>query len=385
MNRTKKATILYVDDEEYNLITFKDTFRRKFEIFTTTSAKEGIEILKTNKIDLILSDQRMPEMSGVDLLKYSLEKYPELNRILITGYSDIDAIENAINHAHVFQYVQKPWEESKLLKIIENALHIYHLEAENKQQKRELIKAKEKAEESDLLKTEFLSNMSHEIRTPMNGILNFSEILKRTDLTNKKREYFLEIIQNSGNQLMRIIEDILEISKLGTNQVLVEENQVCLNTLLAEQFTIFNEIANEKKLEFNLIKQFTEKENRIVTDNRLLTRIVNTLLENALKFTNEGSVEFGYQLIEIEAKKCMQIYIKDTGIGINAKNKELIFKRFTQEDKELTRNFNGLGLGLSISKANAKLLGGEITFHSKKGKGTTFFVNIPYKPISSQE
>ena len=113
----KKYSILYVDDEESNLIIFKDTFRRKFNVFTAISAKEGIKILDNNIIDLVLSDQRMPQMTGVEFLKYTLEKHPEPNRILITGYSDFDAIENAINNARIFQYIQKPWEEKKLLDI----------------------------------------------------------------------------------------------------------------------------------------------------------------------------------------------------------------------------------------------------------------------------
>ena len=230
----RKFSILYVDDEESNLRIFKDTFRRNYIIFTAISGKEGIEILDNNTIDLVLSDQRMPEMTGVEFLRYTMDKYPEPNRILITGYSDISAIENAINHAHIFQYVQKPWNEKKLSSVIKSALSIYDLEQENKKQKTELIEAKRKAEESDRLKTEFIQNMSHEIRTPLNSILGFSGLIKESELPAKEQGRYIDIILNSGNQLVRVIDDILEISFLETKQVKVIDKKICLNDLFSE-------------------------------------------------------------------------------------------------------------------------------------------------------
>ena len=159
-----------------------------------------------------------------------------------------------------------------------------------------LIKLKEKAEESDQLKTEFINNMSHEIKTPMNGILGFSNFLNNPDLSDAKKNYYINIIQNSGKQLMRIIDDILEISKLGTKQIKTIEEEVCLNDLLLGLFSIFDIKAKENKTPLYLNKGLSDKESIILTDETKLNKIISNLLENALKFTNTGFIEFGYQL-----------------------------------------------------------------------------------------
>jgi len=245
----------------------------------------------------------------------------------------------------------------------------------------ELIIAKERAEESNRLKTEFLNNMSHEIRTPMNGILGFSEFLSTPNLSEERRRYFVQIIQNSGNQLLSIIDDILEISKLETKQVSVSEDEICLNDFLLELFSVFDIRAKENKIPLYFEKGLSDHAATLRTDKTKLHKIVSNLLENALKFTASGYVKLAYRLKD----KQIQIYVEDTGIGISTDKQELIFERFSQADKELSRNFGGLGLGLSIAKENAELLGGNITLESEKGKGSTFFVNIPYKPVNFDE
>jgi PAS domain S-box-containing protein len=244
-----------------------------------------------------------------------------------------------------------------------------------------LIIAKEKAEESDRLKTEFLNNMSHEIRTPMNGILGFSKLLNESNLTDKKRNIFINIIQNSSNQLLHVIDDILEISQLETKQITVKEKPVCLNDVLFELFSVFDVKAKENKTPLYLNKPLSDEESIIYTDKTKLNKIISNLLENALKFTNKGSIKFGYELSKENANSKLVIYVKDTGIGILPEKHEIIFERFSQAEKELSKNVGGLGLGLSIAKENAELLGGKISVDSKVLKGSTFTVTLPYKPV----
>jgi len=250
---------------------------------------------------------------------------------------------------------------------------------ELKKTEKALIKAKEKAEESNQLKTEFIRNISHEIRTPMNAILGFSSLLDEKDLTEEKQKDYISIIQNSGNQLLNILDGILEISRLETKQVKVIEKQVCLNDLLLELFLVFDIKAKEKGIPLYLKTELRDKESTIRTDETKLNKILANLLENALKFTTQGFIEFGYHL----KNNKIEIYVKDTGIGIKLENQEIIFKRFSKEEKSLSQNVGGLGLGLSIAKENAKLFGGIITLQSEKGKGSTFFLSIPYKPVIS--
>ncbi len=247
----------------------------------------------------------------------------------------------------------------------------------------ELTRSKEKAEESDKLKTEFFNNMSHEIRTPLNGILGFTDLLKSTDLTDRKRDQFISIIQNSGNQLLRIIDDIIEISMLETKQVKTIVEEVSLNQLLLELFSVFDIKAKESQIPLYLQRPLNDIESTIFTDQTKLNKILGNLLENALKFTNAGFVEFGYKLIENKDESELEIYVKDTGIGIKPEKQELIFQRFSQEEKDLSQKVGGLGLGLSIAKENTELIGGKITLESKKGEGTVFYVRIPYKPVNT--
>lgn len=391
----KKFSILYVDDEESNLRIFKNTFRREYNIFIAKSAKEGIDILTNNSIDIILSDQRMPEMTGVQFLKYTQKTYPQLHRILITGFTDFSALQNAINDAKIFQYIQKPWHEKDLRNTIEEALRVYKLEQENeklnselldtnenltkvnlelKETNEELLISKNKAEESDRLKSAFLSNISHEIRTPMNGIIGFSEILMEHEVPEEQRKEYLGIIIKSCKQLTNIIDDIIEVSRLASSKVKVQFEKLDINFFFNSLIERYSNLTNNK-VDFIANNEIKDIDREIISDEIKLKKILSNLIDNAVKYTSEGYV----QVICRKSDDNIVFVVEDTGIGISDEMKEDIFDYFRQEDEESTKEFGGLGLGLSIVRENTKLLNGEIILKSEKGKGSSFLIRIPCK------
>ncbi len=247
----------------------------------------------------------------------------------------------------------------------------------SKEMEAELRKAKQKAEESNKLKSEFLANMSHEIRTPMNGIIGFASLLEDDELSSESRKNYVQVIQNSTRQLLHIIDEILEISKLQTHQVKKVDREININEMLFRCFSEFDKVAKNKGLSLYVKKGLSDKAAHVYVDGDKLHKVIDNLLENALKFAQQGYVEMGYT----RKGDKMTFYVKDTGIGIGPKARELIFEQFSQEDKRLSRSAGGLGLGLSIVKGNVELLNGKIRLESKKGEGSTFFIEIPYQPV----
>ncbi|MEX2428747.1 MAG: PAS domain S-box protein, partial [Bacteroidales bacterium] len=252
---------------------------------------------------------------------------------------------------------------------------------ERKKMIEELVTAKEKAEESDRLKTAFLNNISHEIRTPMNAIVGFSGILNDPGLLPEKRKQFTDMIIQSSDQLLAIIDDIISIASIEAGQKEIQQNEININLrckLLKEQF--FHK-ANDKNVTLSLKTMLADDEAFIITDATKLTQILNNLIGNALKFTPQGYVNFGYGVKDNQ----LEFYIEDSGIGIPLDMQELIFYRFRQVETTSKRNFGGSGLGLSISKAYVELLGGNIWLTSELGKGSTFYFTIPYKKANQEK
>ncbi len=247
---------------------------------------------------------------------------------------------------------------------------------ELRQTNEELIYAKEQAEESDRLKSAFLANMSHEIRTPMNGIIGFAEMLRSTSLSETKREYYINIINKSCNQLLAIINDILDISKIETYQVKIFSNKVNINEIINDLLLSANEQMPEKNITVLANKTLPDDACEIITDEGKLKQILNNLINNALKYTVEGSIEFGYTIKSDQ----IEFYVKDTGIGIPKDKQKIIFERFVRGENYLTGKHGGTGLGLTICKAYIELLDGRIWLESQIDIGTTFFFTIPYNP-----
>ncbi len=240
----------------------------------------------------------------------------------------------------------------------------------------ELVKAKERAEESDRLKTAFLQNMTHEIRTPLNGILGFSSLLQQEDLTYHEIKDYTDIIKKSGERLNETIGNILDISKIETGQVQINQKSIDLNKFLSDLYIFFGPMASIKGLSINFLSPNENQSPEIVVDDGKLNQILTNLLYNAVKFTEAGSIDYSYQIKD----DFIEFYVKDTGRGIPDDQKHRLFKRFAQADLSLTRGYEGAGLGLAICKGLAEILGGKIWFESEFNLGSTFYFTIPYKP-----
>jgi PAS domain S-box-containing protein len=243
----------------------------------------------------------------------------------------------------------------------------------------ELKEAKEHAEESDRLKTSFLANMSHEIRTPMNGIIGFANLLRDPDLPEEKRDLFLKHIDHSSNQLLNIIDDIIDISKIESGQLKISNKPVRINEILDEIYSSFfhrirGDAPGQKLVAFKLKKGKDSNDFTIVTDDFRLSQIFNNLIGNAIKFTKEGHITFGYN---IRDHRHVEFFVSDSGIGIPHNKIRLIFDRFGQVNQERSQQSTGTGLGLPISKSLVDLMGGEMWVESEMGKGTTFYFTLP--------
>jgi len=241
----------------------------------------------------------------------------------------------------------------------------------------ELIEAKEKAEESDRLKSAFLANMSHEIRTPMNAILGFSQLLNIPSLAEKDKQSYLNIINSTGNQLLIIIDDIINISRIEAGIIDLNETEFDLNQIVIETFETLRVNAEMKKVNLTYSVDLKNDKSLIYTDKGKLSQILINLINNALKFTKtDGNVKFGYK---IQNEKIL-FFVKDNGIGINKKDQGVIFERFRQIEHK-GKVYGGTGIGLSIVKAFITKMGGKIWLESKVGEGTIFFFELPNKTI----
>jgi PAS domain S-box-containing protein len=245
------------------------------------------------------------------------------------------------------------------------------------QMEQDLIKARDKAQEADHLKTTFLTNMSHEIRTPMNSILGFSSMLQLKGISRQKRDQYLDIIISRGKHLMEIINDILDITKLDEDQVQITPVQCNLNDIVRELYRTFDNNLRKSKKPVKLIMHsyLPDERSSILTDGFHLQQIIANLLNNSEKFTEEGFIEFGYL---IENEDTLLFYIRDTGIGVTSELQEVIFERFRQADNSFTRIYGGMGLGLSICKGLVTLMGGRIWLESDGKSGSTFYFTVPY-------
>jgi len=261
------------------------------------------------------------------------------------------------------------------LRAANNALR--ETNAKLEEQAEEIIKAKEKAEESDRLKSAFLANMSHEIRTPINGIVGFTQLLREEEYSDEEKKEFYRIIDNNSNQLLQIINDIIDISMIEADQLAIKKGTFSLNKLMDELYETFQhelERVNKQNIQIELLKSMKEGHDFIETDKTRLMQVINNLLNNAVKYTKKGTIQFGYNLL---SNKKIEFFVNDTGIGIDKEKQQIIFDQFRRSNELKSDESGGTGLGLSISKKLIELMDGNISVDSSLNKGSKFTFTLP--------
>ncbi|NOX47828.1 MAG: PAS domain S-box protein [Chlorobi bacterium] len=279
------------------------------------------------------------------------------------------------------------WESANIFPLKDETGKITHFIAQKeditarKEMEQDLIDARDKAEESDSLKSAFLANMSHEIRTPMNAIIGFSQLLSEPGNPPDEQNHFIELIQNSGNDLLALINDIIDISKIEAGQVKVFKSDYFIDNVLSELYDVFSGLLKTKGKEEKLVLNYERPKNAgkaiIFTDIERFRQIFTNLLNNAIKFTDSGTIEFGFKIGKDKGNSVFEFYVSDTGIGIEKDKQDIIFNSFRQANDSNTRLYGGTGLGLAITKKIVELLGGDINVISERGKGSTFTFTLP--------
>jgi len=248
-----------------------------------------------------------------------------------------------------------------------------------------LKNAKEKAEKSDRLKSAFLANMSHEIRTPMNAITGFTNLLINSEITYDEKQEINDLIKASSNDLLNLINDIIDISKIEADELTINKSLHFVNEILSDMYKLFSQDINLKIKHLNLKLEFDPNTATIAiyTDYARFRQIMNNLLNNAIKFTEVGEISFGYNQINVGNRKLLRFFVKDTGIGIQKDNLNAIFDRFNRLNDDRIKIYKGTGLGLAISKKLVNMLGGEIGVDSEDSVGSEFYFTIPYQEMDN--
>ena len=426
-----KKVIVCIDDQRLILIGLRDQlirlFGNEYDIQLAESGKEALEIIADleqygTEIPLVICDQIMPGMRGDEVLIALHAQFPKTRKILLTGDVSLDAIVNAVNHANLYRYIAKPWDENDLGLTVREAIISYFQDQQLNEQNeallrvnqeleqlnasleqivvertselvetnKDLYQAKEAAEAANLAKSTFLANMSHELRTPLNAILGFTQVISREPSINSEHREYLDIIERSGQHLLKLINNVLEMSRIEAGKTKLDENSFDFYRMLDEIEQMLRLKAQEKQLEliFERSRSLSAGESPqlpqyIHADESKLRQVLLNLLGNAIKFTNKGSVtlrvKLGTKPISYFPITNYQLPItfevEDTGSGIPPEEMKYLFESFMQV-KSAQHSQAGSGLGLAISRKFVNLMGGDITVNSEVGRGSTFKFDI---------
>lgn len=348
-----KHNILCIDDEPDILDSLERLFRKKYTVLKATSGAEALKILKENSISLIISDQRMPEMTGVKFLEKSLKVRPEAVRILLTGYTDIDSVIDAINSAQIYRYVTKPWDSRELTLAVDRAIERFEMAEEIKAKNILLEKANKELQGLDKAKSNFMILINHELKTPLTTLISFLDLLKDTKLDEEQKK-FTDRIKKSTDRLERIILDVLELVSSETGQTKAKSQKISDKKMVEK---VVEKIDSEKSIDYKLANL------NFKADPQLIENVMTRLVQNAVQHGADSKA------IKIETKQIddhFHFEIQNSG-QISEEIIEKILQPFaTNED--IMHHSKGIGLGLSICQSLLKLQGSELKIKSSNNK-----------------
>ncbi|WP_316767887.1 hybrid sensor histidine kinase/response regulator [Pedobacter frigiditerrae] len=355
--RNQSVRILYIDDEENNLQAFKASFRRQYEIYTAISAAEGLKILQNVDLHVILADQKMPKTTGVEFFKSISETYPDPIRILLTGYTDIDALADAINHGDIYRYIQKPWNDMELHNSIKNAYDAYRAKVDLRNKIAELEKTNNEL-------NRFIYSISHELRAPLVSVIGIVNLVKMEGLYNSSGEYW-SLIESCSNKLDYYIQKTLQYYKNNKNNT--DATEVDFKTLISELVDVYSYTDRDTQFTINVDQKIP-----FIGDLFRIEVILGNLISNAIKY-QKVTEENKKVNIEVDVNQDFaHISISDNGMGILNEHLEKIFTQFFK-----SKVHHGSGLGLFIVKEALNKIDGRISVSSDLDKGTTFKITIP--------
>jgi signal transduction histidine kinase/HPt (histidine-containing phosphotransfer) domain-containing protein len=378
MKKNEFVTILYVEDQpDVRLFLSKILSRHYSNVFLAENGKQGLALYEQHLPDIVISDIKMPVMDGLSMSARIKEINPKARIILTTAHNDMEYFLHSIDIG-ISQFLIKPIDREKLNSALETCVEQIMLEKEGERLELEL----KVAERSAKIKQQFLANLSHEMRTPMNGIIAMTEILLNTPLAEEQLDY-THTIKKSAENLMEMINDLLDITELEQEKIFIKTSEVNTKELFTSIFENFEPQALEKgiSLQYHFSENFPEY---LLTDKQRVSQVIKNLITNAIKFTEKGSIELSYKFTEINKDTWeIRVDVSDSGIGIEPGEQAKIFELFTQQNQSNSRSYEGLGIGLTLCRKIADLLGGRIELESSPGKGSRFSFIFPAGKLSS--
>lgn len=360
-----KIKVLYLDDEEQNLHAFKASFRREFDIFTTTSAQDAVQHLNEHEVHVVISDQKMPDVSGVEFFEMIIPDFPDPARILLTGYSDLEAVIDAINKGQIFRYLTKPWDENDVRMSIKNGYDMWESRVELRERNQALQAANEELEQ-------FVYSASHDLRAPLVSIKGLLRVAKQEPEANLPG--YISLIERSINHLDGFVCDVIDYYQNRKTDVALE---MC--DLGALWSAVIDSVGGDHGLR-GLQVSGAEALPSVLSD-RLRWRMVFTnVLTNAVKFQDPAK-SVSTLVIEVEERDSgWQIAFNDNGVGMSRQTVQQATDMFYRSD----RQGEGAGLGLHIVKQAAEALGGTLKLQSQPGVGTSVSLSVP-KPQAATD